>query len=1362
MQPSERGRAGYTLVELIGAVVIAAVLLALTMPGIAHALRVRQAEAVLKHDLHNAANVYEQAYLTDRLYPEFQALEARGFRLSPNIALDSQAVAGERVYLRLRHVPTGQLCVLDYSRSSAVARNRADCYAGGQERDTALAVTAEPPPAPPSDTFGVRPPAPPDTAENALALASPSVDSPASQSARPGSSLTQTFTITNRSPVARTFRFEAGSSSPTVVPTPAAPAPLTLLPGVPTPVIVSYTAAADALADASTVIPLRAVDAEDERWSATGSFTVSTALALADPAVALGGPAARVEDAGQPFDVSWSVTNRTNAARMLVLSLSASAPAHLQVVSTASAGRVPFAPGQTRAVTARLLLADDFDGGTRSTATLEAWDADAPAYRAAAALTAETRTVLAAPAITAPAARSADPGTPFSLTWSVRNASNQARSFQVTPSVADPGHLEIVGSTGTGVQTLGRGQALAVSVTYRVKPGAVAGRTSDAALQVADRAAPQFQAGAAVAIGTNTVLANPAITPPAAQTAKPDEELTVTWTVRNGANAPRVLVLDPSVLPAAEVILVSSTGSGEVPFGPAETRVVSARYRMRGGSLAGATSAPALAATDKLAPSYAACANFEFTTAADYRDPVLAAPADRGADPGTGSTAVFRLQNRSNLPRTFTLAATSTNGAAVADPADPAPVAVPAYGSADVPIAVAVPAGALGYAQAAVALRAADAGQPALAGAAQLVVTVNPVYLPPTLAWPGTATVRPGAAAVDSATLVNRSNVPVEYCFAVAVEPGNVGEGLVVAPQPAPPPCRTLGAAGTPSAAAAVPVAFSGAGAALAGWSNVVTLTAAGSTPAPVSAAAPLPVTAELVLADPAWVALPVSPMQWDEGDERELSFTFRNASNGTRSFCVELRSADAGKLDPGAVSPACGIHVGPRDTLRLARTLRALGPATGLHVSALVYDQDAAVHRAEGGFYNVIRASRPIADWTAPAPVYLRRWATFDGSRSRSPVGSPIVRYVWTWGLFMQQWDPAQGRFVYTGTWGTARDEVTTPVVQRAYDLLGTFQVCLSVVDAAGRMSDPNCQQVTTIRPTVARLAWRYRGWWSDRDWCLDVWWDNQCDPEHGNARWEIDLRPSVGDVPIKEAYAVVRVKLHNTDDPNRPATVTYAGNAGTTPPWGSYTFGQDYPEAVGKAQDGRWRVLTTVGTSAFGWPASPNLANHPLVLNINLADATGIADSGPHWVPDDVWITLYVQDAYDRWTSVSAYRNHDKGQWKRAYDTTVVAQARPTASVSLEPLGEGKFLATGSGDSPEGRIVDAWWELTFEDIGSGATSTRTTRDPTVEVEPSQCERITVTYVVKDNLGAVGRSSDLVRGEGGSACFDPGGGVFR
>lgn len=1360
MTPRDRRRAGYTLVELIGAVVIAAVLLSLAVPAVAHVLRVREAEAVLRHDLHNAANAYEQAYLEDRAYPNFRILRSRGFPLSPNIALDSQAVAGERVYLRLRHVPTGQLCVLDYSRSSAVARNRADCFAGGQPRDTALTLTAEPPPAPPSDTFGVRPPTPPDTASG-LALVSPAVDNPPDQTGLPGATLTQAFTATNLSPVARTFRFEVGSSSPSLVPTPEAPSPLTLLPGVPTSVTVSYTVAADALADAATVIPLRAVDAEDERWSGTGSFTLSTGLALAAPAVVLGGAADRTVDAGQTVDVSWTVTNRTNAARMLALSLAASMPAHVQVRSSTGAGRIPFAPGQTRTVAARLQLASTSEGGTRSTVALDAWDADAPSYRGSAAVTMETRTVLAPPAIVAPPPQSADPGAQVTLAWSVRNPSNRTRSYQIDPLLGDPGHLDLVSSSATGVQSLAPGQVLAVSVTCRVKPGTLAGRTSDVSLQVTDRAAPEYAARAAVAVGTNVVLANPWVTPPASQTGSPDQEVTVTWTVRNGANAPRVLVLDPTVAAAGELKLVSAAGGVEVAFGAFESRVVTARYRVASGSLAGTTAAPALVATDKLSPAHTGRATFVFTTEADYRDPVITAPTDFGADPGSVRPAVFRLQNRSNLPRTFIFAATSTNPAAAADPADPVPLLVPAFGSVDIPLVVSIPVGAPGYTQAAVTLGATDAGQAARSGAGRFVVTVNPVYLPPALAWRGARTVRPGDAPTDTADVTNRSNVPLEYCFTVAVAAGNVGEGKVVEAGGAAPPCRTLGAAGTPAAGAAVAVSYSADPQALAGWSNGVTLTAAGSAPTPVTSAATLAVTADLVLADPVLVSVPGSPMQWDEGDERALSFTFRNSSNGARSFCFQTASADTARLAPASPTLTCGIRVEPRDTVRVSRTMRALGGATGLRVDVAVYDEESVRYRADGAFYNLIRATRPIADWTAPAPVYMRKWATFDGSRSRSPVGSPIVRYVWTWGLLMQQWDPAQGRFVYTGTWGTARDEVAVPVVQRAYDLLGTFQVCLSVVDAAGRTSEPNCQQVTTIRPTVARLAWRYRGFWSDKDWCLDVWWDNQCESEHGNARWEIDLRPSVGDVPISEAYAVMRVKLHNTDDPDRPATVTYTGNSGTTPQWGSYSFSQDQPEAVGKAQDGRWRVLSTVGTGPVGWPASPNLANHPLVLNINLAHATGIFDGGPHWVPDDLWITLYVKDAYDHWTSVSAYRNHDRGQWKRGYDTTVVAEGPPSAFVSLEPLGNGAYLGTGSGDSPQGRIVDAWWEITVEDIATGDWTSRTTRDQAVEVRPSPCERIIVTYRVKDDRGAVGEGSDLVSGTGGSSCFGGGGGIL-
>ena len=1347
------GRAGYSLIQLIGAVVIGGILLGIVTPAVAHALRVRQAEAVLEHDLHNAANLYEMAYLDQRRYPDHSALQPH---LSPGIAVDSQSVSGERVYLRLRHVPTGQLCVLDYSRSSPVARNRADCYGGGQARDTALALTPEPPGAPGADTFGITPPTPPDTTGNEFALLSPSVDNPDAQTGAPGSTLSQTFTVTNRSPVVRTFRFEVGSSSPGTVATPPNPPDLTLAPETPTAVRVTYTVAGDAVADASSVIPLRAVDLGDERWSATGSFAFSTALALAAPSVELNGARTRTETAGAPFDVSWLVTNRSNAARVLVLSLVRAEPAHVEVVSLTMQGPVPFGPGEARMVSARLRLASASDGGTRSTVILQAEDAEVPSYNAAAGLDVETATVLANPAVGAPAARSADPGTPFTLSWAVRNESNTPRSFQITASAGDPAHVEVLGSSGTGVQTIGRGRELPVTVTYRVKSGSVAGRGSDVRLHAADRASAVHEASASVAIGTNTVLAAPAITPPAAYSGKPGEEFEVTWMVRNPSNADRVLAVDATTA-GPELIIVSSGGAGEVTFAAFQTRSVTVRYRLRDDSPAGARAAPALAATDKAAPAYAAQASFDFTTAADLRPPTLTGPAARSADPGTVTVGVFRLVNRSNLTRAFSLVATSTDASVVGDPADPAQVSVGAFGRVDVRVDAVVPGSALGYTQAGVMLTAVDAGAAANSDAAQFAVTVNAVYRAPSVTWMATRLLRPGEGAVDSATVVNRSNVPAELCFTVETRPGNVSDGLVAGPDVSPPPCRTAGPAGTSSSAIRVPVSYSASADALAGWTNVLALTAYQAGAGSLSGSAQLTVEADLVVARPEWVRLPASPLFWDVGDERVLGYTLRNRSNATRTFCVAITSIDATKLAPVGASPICGVRVAARDTARVPHSLRAAGAGTGLRVEAVAYDEEAAVNRVDGGFYNVIRETRPTAVWDAPSPVYVRKWATFDGSRSWSPVGSPIVRYVWTWGLFMHQWDASQGRFVYTGAWETARDEVGTPTVERAYDLQGTFSVCLTAVDAAGRSSEPNCQPITTLRPTVARLAWRYRGWWTDRDWCLDVWWDNQCDAEHGNARWEIDLRPSVGDVPIKAAYSVIRVKLHNTDDPDRPATVTYAGNTGTTPGWGSYTFGSNYPNAVARAQDGRWRVLTTTGTSAFGWPSSPNLANHPLVLNINLAKATGVFDGGPHWVPDDAWITLYVQDAHDRWTSVSAYRNHDKGEWRAAYDTTVTGDAAPTATVSITGTGEGTYVATGTGDSPSGRIVDAWWEITSEDLIQGGATSWTTRGASVDLQPSPCERMTATFVAKDDQGRIGRGSDSVSGNGGSSCFDPG-----
>lgn len=531
-----RGRSGFTFVEVLGAVILISILVAMAVPATFQALKVHEAEAALKHDLHNAANAWEEAYVEDRAYPSYGELSARGFRLSPDVALDSTAVAGERVYLRLRHVPTGARCVLDYSRSSRAARNRADCYAGGLPRDTALTLRPEDPEPPASDTFAVAPPAPPDSPPDPLALDDPEVSSPSAQTAPPGSAMSQVFTVTNRSGVTRTFRFETESSDGSVASAPPPPAPATLAPNVPTAVEVRYTIVEGATADRVTVIALTAVDADDERWRGAGGFTAGADLVLADPAVST--PSDLVLDAGQRADVTWEVSNRSNAARTITLGLRSSDPAQVSFPAGADPGRLVLAAGETRQVVTSLLLTPSSDGGTRTSVRLTATDAQAPEHAGTAGFVVETRTLILPPTVGAPADRGVDPASSFTLQWSVTNTSNLARSFDIVASAA--GDVAVASVQGGGRRMLARGETATVAVTYTAAAGSLAGAASTGVLRVADSDAPGAASAASVTLTTNEVVRDPVLRPvPPPPDWRLDEERTFTYDWTNASNSRR-------------------------------------------------------------------------------------------------------------------------------------------------------------------------------------------------------------------------------------------------------------------------------------------------------------------------------------------------------------------------------------------------------------------------------------------------------------------------------------------------------------------------------------------------------------------------------------------------------------------------------------------------------------------------------------------------------------------------------------------------------------------------------------------------------------------------------------------------------
>ncbi|HKP77470.1 MAG TPA: hypothetical protein VJT67_18205, partial [Longimicrobiaceae bacterium] len=868
-----------------------------------------------------------------------------------------------------------------------------------------------------------------------------------------------------------------------------------------------------------------------------------------------------------------------------------------------------------------------------------------------------------------------------------------------------------------------------------------------------------YAASGAGVVRTATVLATPAVSAPAGRSDPPGAAFTAVWTVVNRSNCERSVRVE--VTGDGDVDLTGVAGGGVLRLQPFEQRTVEGQYRVRDNSVYRTESRPLLRASDEAAAAYTAAGSFVETTALKLCAPTLSGPTGtvpQPQQPGTGATVAFRLTNCSNAPRTFAFTAPSSNPAAVPGPPDPAPLAVAAFGTADVGFAYTVSALALGGAFSDLALRASDAGEPSLAAAEGFRVIAAVVVAAPVLGAFPARTLLPGEAGSATAVLTSRSNVPVDVCFAASVLPGDAPAGAVVEPAVPAPPCARVGAYQT----ANVTQALSVAAAAEHPRTNVVSVRAWDAARPALAAEQQVTVTAGLLLAAPV-LEVPVTPppKEWMVGQERSIAYPVTNRSNAARELCL---SVDPGAAQLAAADPApvCAL-VGVGQAYTFQHVLR--GAAVGATVVAVeVHDRLAPEYRAAGAFAARVIDARPVAVWTPPSPVYVRKWADFDGSRSFSPVGAKIVKYVWSWGLFNQRWTGT--RFEPGGS-GVATDELATATARRAWDLRGTFQVCLAVEDDAGRRSDAKCAAVTTLAETRARLAFRYRGWWyKPSDFCWDVPWDNQCPKEHGNARWEILLNQSQGDVPIKRAWATVRIDYWQTDD-EFERTYSYSGNVEALPysfttngQTIQYDFFSNRHKADGSVESGRWRILDTDGTAGLGWPVAPNLANHPLILNANLGSATGLFDGGPHWVPDDAWITLYVEDALGNVTQQSRYLDHKRAEWRgeecingtsgwnciRGYERLVPPQEVPVVQITRETMGTDAYRFTGTGTSPDGRVVDRWWEINRYsfDLTQGYQSA-TYRDEAVEVRPDDCEIVEVWLVYVDDRGQQGRAMEQV-----------------
>ncbi|HEY0153851.1 MAG TPA: hypothetical protein VGB92_17705 [Longimicrobium sp.] len=1372
MRPTTRNIRGFTGVEILMVLVVLGII-----AGAGYAAtglyRARAAEAEMRQDLVHFVNQQQVLRQRTGLLGTLEQLDGQGFRRSPGVVVEEDRLdgGGRRAYLRVRHVKTGQRCSVDYSPYVSNALNRVQCWAGEDDPHSTenvgapeVAVTT-PVPTTPVDTTESTPPSLP------VCEPTPTVASPADQNLRPGQPGTGVFTLTNPGTRSRSFSLAFSSSNASVIPVATGPASVTVPAGGTQTVTASFQLDPNAEAGQVSVLPLEAN--EDPCPALNGFFSVATDLVLGP--LELSDPADVTVTPGDRIPVRWTSTSRTNMRRMMVLA--ATEQAGLSRSPSSELGSHPYARGVPRTTDLEYILDAGMDGFEHREACMTFSDAEArtlPAARQCFRVTA--RFLPGMPSISAPAAREAGQDEQFTSEWSVVNSSNARRDFNIrAEATAD---LQVVSAQGTGAAvSIPRGGSHRVQVTYRLKRPSLAGTESRGRLLVADvdpQYVPPSSNIADFVVRTKLEVCAPSVVAaPADRSERPGAAFSVVWQLQNCTNAQRDLTLategDTDVLPAG----ASRTES----FAPFEVRSVTLPYRVKDRSVHLTRSRPTLQASDA---SFGTPSSFAVTTALALCAPTLAGRAGVPAQPqapGTVATVTYTIENCSNAPRTFSAPVSSSNPAAVPDPGDPANLTIPAYGSAAVSFTYGIPANAYGGVPSDLAIRVEDTGDASLIASGGFRVTPRIIRAAPLLSAFPAQTLLPGQSGSGSATLTSQSNVAVSYCFTATVGAGSAAAGSVVSPSPTPAACVEIG---TPFGTAGVTQAVSVAAAAEHPWTNQVTVTAVDQATS-LTAAQTFTVTAGLQLTNPT-LRVPTTPphMFWLEGENKTISYPTSNQSNGTRTLCLTVTPEDAAMV-AGTPNPACA-RVEARKNHTFATSLRAHS-ATPLvvRVRVRVYDEDENRFQAQDSFSNRIKDATPEAYWTTPGSVYVRKWFDLDAKNSSSPIGRTITKYIWSWGLNGMRWDG--NRFVPGGT-GVATDESSSSSARRAYDTTGVFNVCLKVVDEDGRTSRANCQDVRVLKMTRARLKWRYRGWWHDpRDFCWDVPWDNQCPKESGNARWEVLLDESVGDVPIVRAWAEFQVEFWQTDD-KFERKFSYSGNGDEIAPYryesrngpSTYHFFSNDQKSSGNVQRGVWRVLTTQGSSAGGWPQSPNLAQHPLVLNANLGSATGAFDDGPHWVPDEAWVTLYVLDANGQTTSQSGFYDHTRSEWRgsdcingtgplfftctRGFERLVPPLSTPTGAIAAEVI-DGTHRLTGSGESVDGRIVDMFWEVYVQplDIASGPGGSYQSRASVLELSPEQCASQDVTLYLVDDRGRVGAAYYSLPSSGSySDCMGSGG----
>lgn len=598
-----RAQRGFTLIELLVAVLIVALLSAGAVIAFAPAEEA-PVDVSMVGDIETFAALEARAYHVAGAYEDPREMLASGMMdLSPGVEVDSAAFAPERVYLRVRHRGSPSRCSIDLSEASRNATNRVRCFGGTGRDSTERVGVADGPLAPGADTTaGVVPPTP-FTADVVLA---PHVEDPADASVAPGEPVDRSFIVTNRSAVARRYRFHFVSTDPALVAVPSDPSPATLAAGSTLAIGFVSSMATDAAAGRLSAITLDVVDVEEDALAGQGTFAAMAAVHVEAALVESSGGAE--VPPGDTVALTWTVTSRSNIGRMVDVAVGAASPA-LTLVSAEGLGRVRFEPGEVRRVVTVYRLSVPSSAGSIGSVSLGASDAGAPQLRSTARSDVSTALVVAAPLLQAPPDTTVEAGATFTRVWSIAARTNASRSYVLDPTASGTG-IESFRLVGPAAVTIPENGSAQVVVEYRARSDAAAGAFSTLRMSVRDAEGGGDTGAVAAATIALTPVA-PVVSAPPSSSGYVGDTAVMTFAVRNPGNGTRRYAIsaasaDPGVamvkgFPAD--VDVPALGAVDVPVvvefpGGAVVRLetaVSVEVRDAGSpSLSGAASAQAV------------------------------------------------------------------------------------------------------------------------------------------------------------------------------------------------------------------------------------------------------------------------------------------------------------------------------------------------------------------------------------------------------------------------------------------------------------------------------------------------------------------------------------------------------------------------------------------------------------------------------------------------------------------------------------------------------------------------------------------------------------------------------------------------